>query len=369
MVTPRFHPFTGGVETHVHEVASRLAARGFDVTVVTADITRKLPRRDERQGVSVRRFPATPWLGDLQWAPGIFGAVAGGGWDIVHVQCIHTLVPPLAMAAAGRVGLPYVVSFHTGGHSSGLRNAFRPLQWRLQRPLLRRAAALVAVSDFEARLFERALGLGHERFAVIRNGFEMPESSLAEEPGPVAEAGGPVILSIGRLERYKGHHRAIGAMGAVLRAHPGAELYVVGSGPYERQLRRLADAAGAGSHVHFTTFPPERRAELRRLMVRSDLIALLSEYEAHPVSVMEAAGLGLRVLVGATSGLHELAVQGLATEVSLGRGDDEIGALMVELLRRPAPEAAPELPTWDACAGRLADLYLAALSPARAPAR
>jgi glycogen synthase len=364
LVTPSFHPFTGGVETHVHEVATRLAVLGFDVTVLTADVTRRLPRRERRQGVSIRRFPATPWLGDLQWAPGIFRAVADGRWDLVHVQCVHTLVPPMAMTAARRRGLPYVVSFHTGGHSSMLRNAFRPLQWRLQRPLLVHAAGLLAVSEFEARLFQVALGLERDRFTVVRNGFEMPRS-IGPAGGEAAGNGaGPVILSVGRLERYKGHHRAIGAMGAVVRTHPEAELYIVGTGPFEARLRRQAEASVVGSHVHFVNFTPERRAELGRLITRAQLVTLLSEYEAHPVAVMEAVGLRRRVLVGATSGLHELAEQGLASEVSLRRPDHEIGELMAELLRRPEPQANPELQTWDSCVDQLTDLYRSVLRAA-----
>jgi glycogen synthase len=353
MVTPRYHPLTGGVETHVHEVATRLAARGVEVTVLTADSSGRLPACERVDGVVVRRRRAWPWLGDLQYAPGLRSAVADGPWDLVHVQGVHTLVAPMVMAAARRRGLPYLVTFHTGGHSSRFRNAIRPLQWRLLRPLLTQARGLVAVGEYEAELFGRALGLSRDRFAVIRNGFEMPGRSQGVRGEP---QGPPLILSIGRLERYKGHHRAIGAMKAVLAEHPHAELYVVGTGPEEERLRRQA-AATAGGRVHFVSFPPERRAELAHLIARSHLVALLSEYEAHPVSVMEAAGMGRRVLVAQNSGLHELAEQGLASEVPLSRSDEEIGRVMLELLRAPIRKSAARLPNWHACVDQLAGLY------------
>ena len=358
MVTPRFHPFVGGVETHVHEVATRLSARGFEVTVLTADLSRSLPTREELAGLRVLRFAATPWLGDLTWAPGIHRALAGGGWDLVHVQCVHTLVPALAMSAARRAGRPSVVSFHSGGHTSGLRSALRPLQWRIQRPLLARAAALVAVSEFEAGLFQDALGLGPERFAVIPNGFDLPAAAPNGRGWDVVPRGGrPLILSVGRLERYKGHHRAIAALPAVLRVHPEAELLIVGTGPYEQRLRRLAEAIGVPSRVRFVSFPPERRGDLGRLVAGADLVTLLSEYEANPVAVMEAVGLGRRVLVASSSGLRELAERGLASQVSLEAPDHAIGELMAGLLRRPGPAEAPQLPTWDDCADRLAAVY------------
>jgi glycosyltransferase involved in cell wall biosynthesis len=222
---------------------------------------------------------------------------------------------------------------------------------------LAHAESLVAVSGFEAALFQRALGLGEDRFTVIRNGFEMPtvrESAATEASQAPA---GPVILSIGRLERYKGHHRAIGAMETVLASHPNAELHIVGTGPYEPQLRRLAQRSGAASHVRFVNFPPDRRGDLGSLVARSHLVTLLSEYEAHPVAVMEAVGLRRRVLVADNSGLHELAEQGLASEVSLDRPDREVGEVMAELLLSPPVRASVELQTWDGCADRLADLY------------
>ncbi|MBO0686159.1 MAG: glycosyltransferase family 1 protein, partial [Candidatus Dormibacteraeota bacterium] len=81
------------------------------------------------------------------------------------------------------------------------------------------------------------------------------------------------------------------------------------------------------------------------------------EYEANPVAVMEAAGLGRRVLVASTSGLRELAQRGLASEVSLETPDWEIGDLISGLLRRPGPATAPQLPTWDDCADRVAAVY------------
>jgi glycosyltransferase involved in cell wall biosynthesis/O-antigen/teichoic acid export membrane protein len=363
-VTARYRPFTGGVETHVQELAARLGTRGVEVSVLTTDPTGRLPREERVDGVAVRRCRS--WLGDVALAPSLPGVlsrtVAEDGCDVVHLQGIHTMVAPLALAALRRRRVPVVVTLHTGGHSSRLRGAVRPLQWLALRPGLRAAQALVAVGDFEAARFARTLGLPGDRLAVIPNGFELPE---APGPGGREAAGAPLLLSVGRLERYKGHHRVIGALETVLRAHPGAQLRVVGSGPYEGPLRRLAGAGAAAGHVRFESFAPGERAALRGLLARADLVALLSEYEAHPVSVLEAAGLGRRVLVADNSGLRELAGRGLATAISLRRSDRELGEAMLELLRRPAPAPPAALPGWDACAARHVDLYRRVLEARR----
>jgi len=359
MVTPRYHPFTGGIETHVHELAARLAARGIQVCVLTTDPTGRLPRREVAGGVEIRRCPAWGWLGDVALAPSLPGALAAEDCDMVHLQGVHTLVAPLALLALRGRTVPLVVTFHSGGHTSRLRSALRPLQWRALRPGLTAADGMVAVSEFEATLFARALGVLRARITVIPNGFELPPSTEPPDPDPDAS---PLLVSIGRLERYKGHHRVIGALGTVLRAHPRAQLQVVGTGPYERPLRRLAADLAVADRVRFASFPPGERGELRSLLERADLVALLSEYEAHPVAAAEAAGLGRRVLVADNSGLRELADRGLATAVSLRRSDQEVGQAMVDLLGRPAPPRPEALASWDACADRHVELYRCASS-------
>ena len=84
-------------------------------------------------------------------------------------------VPVTAMLAAKRAGIPYIVTFHTGGHSQQLRNALRSAQWRLVGPLLREASALIAVSQFEALTMTRQARLEDGSVIVIRNGGTLPE--------------------------------------------------------------------------------------------------------------------------------------------------------------------------------------------------
>ena len=50
MVTSRYSPHQGGVETHVNEVARRMAARGLDVTVLTTDLQGELPPLEHGEG-------------------------------------------------------------------------------------------------------------------------------------------------------------------------------------------------------------------------------------------------------------------------------------------------------------------------------
>jgi glycosyltransferase involved in cell wall biosynthesis len=353
MVTPRYFPDMGGVETHVAEVTRRLAHAHADVTILTTDLTGQRPTSEISDGVRIRRVRAWPAHRDYYYAPAIARVVAEGRWDIVHCQSYHTLVAPLAMLAASRAHIPYVVTFHGGGHSSRLRTALRGGQWALLRPLLARATRLIAIATFEIALYSRRLRLPQERFAFIPNGADL---AFTPQP-PAAPADGTLIVSVGRLERYKGHHRAIAALPGILKQRPDARLRIVGAGPYEPDLRRLAHNLGVSERVEIGPIPPTNRQAMAALLRSAALVALLSDYETHPIAALEALALGRPLLVTHTSGLGELADQGLARSVPLGSSPAHIATAILEQLQRPLPPASIELPSWDDCAAQLLQLY------------
>jgi glycosyltransferase involved in cell wall biosynthesis len=334
-----------------------MAQAGHDVTVLTSDPGGKLPVREEVEGVHVRRVRAWPADRDYYFAPGIYREIVRGRWDIIHCQCYHTLVTPVAMLAALRSRTPYVLTFHSGGHSSGLRNAIRGIQREVLRPLLARADKLIGVSRFEADFFRKHLRLPRSKFIVVYNGSTLPVvEGLSDEPRQPN-----LIVSVGRLERYKGHQRAIAALPGILKERPDARLRIVGGGPYEAELRRLAEQLGVASQVEIGAIPPGDRAGMARVLASAALVVLFSEYEAHPVSVMEALAMGCPVLVTDTSGLGELADLGLVHRVPMASSDDEIAGAVLSELEHPLRRQAPNLPTWDGCAARLVGVYRSVL--------
>jgi glycosyltransferase involved in cell wall biosynthesis len=278
-------------------------------------------------------------------------------WDVVHVQSYHTLVAPLAMLRALTLGTPYVVTFHGGGHTSELRNRSRRAQRHLLRPLLRRARRLVAVARFEVEQYGEELGLPPERFALIPNGTDAAFSAAATEPAPADSNGHPTLASIGRLERYKGHHRAIAALPYVLEREPEARLLIVGDGPYEENLRHQVDELGLTGTVEFTSVPAGEPAAMADLLRGVSLVVLLSEFETHPLVALEAAAAGRRLLVADSSGLAELAEDGFARAIPPDESSAAVAEAVLEELRKPPPTQRPELISWDECAAELQALY------------
>jgi glycogen synthase len=365
MVTPRYLPHIGGVERYVDILSRRLVERGVSVTVLTTDPERAFPRQERVEGVEIVRVPAWPRGRDYYFAPEVHRIIRRGTWDLLHVQSYHTLVAPLAMLAARRAHAPYVLTFHGGGHSSWVRNRLRRSQWALLRPLLARAHRLVALARFEIDLYGGALNLPQERFALIPTGIDLPKNA---PPPPSGNRSAPVIASVGRLERYKGHHRLIEALPEVIRGQPDARVWIAGSGPYEEPLRRMARGLGVAERVEIRAVPAEDQLAMAAQLSKVALVVLFSDYETLPLAVLEALALRRPVLVTDSRGLDELAEKGLVRAIPHESGPQEIAAAVLEQLRDPFVPARHDLPSWEDCASRHQDLYISVIESARSSA-
>lgn len=350
--TARYLPYSGGTEIHTYEIAKRLAARGAEVAVASTVSGNVGPRESVEDGVRVLRVRAWPPNRDYYLAPALAKIVRNSRTDIIHCQGYHTLVAPIVMLAALSARIPYVVTLHSGGHSSRLRHWLRPLQAWLLRPLLSRAHRLVAVSAFEADLFARRLRLPPSAFVVIPSGVDMPV--VPAEPRSTLP---PLVVSVGRLESYKGHQRVMEAVPILRRARgPGIRVRFVGGGTYEPQLRRLAHRLGVEDTVEIGSIPPENRAEMVRVLSQASVVASLSSYESQGLAMQEALALGRPLVVSSDTALGELAKYPNVRAVAGQASSDGVAQAILELLDAPAT-APPRMPTWDESASALLSLY------------
>jgi glycosyltransferase involved in cell wall biosynthesis len=98
----------------------------------------------------------------------------------------------------------------------------------------------------------------------------------------------------------------ISALPSLISEKPDVQVLIIGDGPYKPELMALTDRLGVGDHVAIRGIPPSDRTGMANILARATLVVLLSDYEAHPVAVMEALALRRRVLVADGSGLREL---------------------------------------------------------------
>jgi glycosyltransferase involved in cell wall biosynthesis len=123
-----------------------------------------------------------------------------------------------------------------------------------------RAARLVATAQFEIPLFSKRLGLSQKKFTLVPNGGDLP--NIPKEEREAVDEG--LIVSVGRLERYKGHHRVIAALPEILARRPDVRLWIAGNGPYESHLWDIAHKLGVSQHVEIRAVPATQREQMAK---------------------------------------------------------------------------------------------------------
>ncbi len=270
-------------------------------------------------------------------------------WLARQVRALHPAVALCAMpgpldllmhAALRRVGVPYAVVAHDADLHPG--DGY-PLQMSLQRRLLRRADAVVVLSDHvHARL--DALGLTQGK-PVLRT--SLPPYTLAEPPPrPRAHCGKLRLLCFGRLLPYKGLDLLAGAL-ALLLPRDDIEVRVVGSGPESAALNALRALEGVSVENRWV---PED--EVGALIAWSDAIAL--PYREASQSAVAAAALaaGRWIVATRVGGLTEQ-LAGYAAALLCDVDAQSIANCLARVLAEPPPKPGPP-PDWRSDAAKLA---------------
>jgi glycosyltransferase involved in cell wall biosynthesis len=130
---------------------------------------------------------------------------------------------------------------------------------------------------------------------VISNGIEV-ERFIEAEP---IDREWPYLLTVGRLEEYKGVQNVIRSMVEI----PEYDLLVAGSGPYRKQLKQIARKAGVSEQVEFLGYVSDE--ELPKLYAGAEVYVTMSEFESYGTTVAEALGAGTPCLVRDTAGLGD----------------------------------------------------------------
>ena len=362
LVTPRYLPHVGGVESHVRQIAHHLAGGGDEVDVVTLDASPRTAGVDRDGPVRVRRFPSRALASGVGSPMRIarYLQAHGGAYDILHIHNYQSLLPLAALAAAPS---RLVVTPHYHGTSptligSALRRIYRPIG----AAALRRADRVICVSRAEMRLLAAHLRLPADRLTVIPNGVDA-RSLRAAEPFPFTM---PVVLALGRLDRYK---RVDRTMEAMTRLRQPAQLVVVGDGPVRPRLERLAAELGLSDAVHFLGRMDDH--EVRRWLATASVVVSLSEIEAFGLTVVEGLVTGSRVVASDIPAHREVAetlpgaaIRLLPTGADTARVADDIDAALAD----PGPAPPVEAIDWAEVTRRTRDVYVDALaSPRRRP--
>jgi len=223
LVCPYRWEATGGVQTHVRQLADHLRTRGHDTLVLAPG---RSPSPDPHVAI-VGRTVSVPFnrsvaqiSPDPRTWPEVRRALLRFGPDVIHVH--EPISPSTSMAATFSATVPVVATFHAG---SERRLALR-VAWPLLLLVWRRLAVRIAVSEAAARF---GGGPHPERIRIIPNGVDVDLFASAT-PADLGEGPGPTLLFVNRLDPRKGFRVAIEAFARLAPDHPTLRLVVAGDG-------------------------------------------------------------------------------------------------------------------------------------------
>ena len=206
---------------------------------------------------------------------------------------------------------------------------------------LGRADAIVGVSRHTARTFVEA-GYRPDRVHAVLNAIEPSRWDPSLDPAPGRASlgvpdGAPLIVSVARLFRWKGHFELLRALALVKRKYPNVRLAVVGSDyPADsgttQMLKEHARELGIGENVVFTG----QRSDIALLLAACDVFSLPSFEEPFGLVFAEAMAMKRPVVALTNGGTPEVVEHGKCGLLSPPGDIDALAANLLRLLGDPA---------------------------------
>jgi glycosyltransferase involved in cell wall biosynthesis len=148
---------------------------------------------------------------------------------------------------------------------------------------------------------------------------------------------GFTLLYVGRLVPLKDHATLLQAVALTRTHHPAVQLWIVGDGPLELSLRKLADELGLGECVTFFG----EQADVSSFLLAADLFVSSSVTEGLPVSLLEAMSVGLPAVVTDVGGMGEIARLSGAVTLVPSSDPERMAAALCDAVARP--QELPEM--------------------------
>jgi glycosyltransferase involved in cell wall biosynthesis len=322
-----YFPFQdrGGPVVKVRALARALAARGHQITVLTADLGLTQMKNiamqfnkceygfcAEENGVKAVYLPTVAHYRALTVNPAVvpFSRRELGQFDLVHFYGLYDLLGPAVSHFCRSIDKPYVIE-PMGMHRPIDRGLALKRVWHRSagHAFLENAAQFVATSELEVEDLISG-GVPAEKIVLRYNGIDAKDFAAAPQRGRFRAAhkipaDQPILLFLGRLIPRKGADILIDSFA---QACPTTGRLVIagpeGEAGYVDLLRQRAKTAGVESRVIFTG--PLYDDQKFQVLADSDIFMLPSRYENFANSAAEAIAAGMPVVISDRCGISSL---------------------------------------------------------------
>lgn len=340
-----FPPMNGGSGRWLWEVYSRMPGERF---VIAAGRHDRAAEFDSTHNLDVQRLPLTL----DQWGIRSVRALRGY-WSLFrkirrivreeNVTTIHCgrCLPEgwLAYLFKKFHGIPYVCYIH--GEDVESAASSRELSWMVRR-ILDQSNCLIANSENTADLLTGGWKVREKQIRVLHPGVDTTRFAPAPRDnsvrGQLGWNGRTVILTVGRLQKRKGHDMTIRALSSIREAVLNVLYAIVGDGEERASLEQLARDERVESHVQFLGEVSDE--DMIRCYQQCDLFALPNrqvgrDIEGFGMVLLEAQSCGRAVVAGASGGTRETMTPGETGIVTPCENPDQVASALIRLLLAP----------------------------------
>jgi glycosyltransferase involved in cell wall biosynthesis len=300
--------------------------RGRNGSAVSYEVPAKLLGLDGGRLGRLNPQPVGSLRGSLDsWKP-----------DVIQAHGGEALIYSLAASVGRAAGL--VVYRRIGSAHPRVAGTMRR---RLYGGLMRRAAAIVAVSEAVRRDTVTAFGVPASRVLTIPNGVDPARFTPTKAREATRHALGipmetPLCLSVGAFTWEKDPHSQLAVIERVLHERPEAFFLMAGDGPLRGEVDAVVHRKALESRVRTLG----SRSDVPDLMAASDVLLLASRTEGMPACVIEAGLAGLAVSAYAVAGVPEVVIDGESGLLAPPGDVDGLARRVVDILENDSARRA-----------------------------
>lgn len=290
-----------------------LKAIGYEVTAICS--SGPWISEIEAAGISVETAPLARSISPLTDLIGLYRLIAlfrKQKYDLVHTHTPKANI--LGRLAARLARIPFVVATEHGFFFYGKRGLSFYLHTWLARLGARLSDRVLVINQEDLDIAQTWGICRAEQVVYIKGGvgvdtdyfFPRQADSTEIRKSLGLSTNGPVVGIVGRLTLEKGHGDFFRAAASIKDSWPDAQFLVVGQADVVEQdlIESLSDQAGVRQNTFFMGW----RTDLPTLYTAMDVLVLPSYREGLPVTLMEAAAMGLPAVATDIRGCREVIV-------------------------------------------------------------
>ncbi len=288
------HPWAGGAEVFLFELAKRWIAAGHQITWLSGRHPCQT-RSEHKDGIHFIRSGG--FFSVYFQVPLYYLAHLRGRFDIILESANGVPFFSPLYSRTPKVSLVHHVHKQVFFHElpRGLAILANILE-QYAAPLVYKQTPFITVSE-SSRQALIELGIPESKISLVYNGVDCDRF----QPGRKCET--PVILYLGRLRNYKSVDTIIRAMPILIQSYPELIFKIAGSGPAKIELTALAQELGVTEQVQFLGYISE--VQKINLFQEAHIVVNPSLKEGWGLTVLEANACGTAVVGADVSGLRD----------------------------------------------------------------